>query len=345
MEKYFSSAVCRKGYCSSFNTIYKKDASSRVFILSDGDDTERSVFFKRLVKNFKGYSLSVFNPFYDESPDGIFIKNLNTYILSDGGFNKISPAMPGEWEKYISVADDKSYPLALRREIINLKALENDYYKKASEAMRGAAKARERAHREASSFLDDEKLINFLRRFCPRILRNTEEKGGGTVRLLSSATPLGLHTHWNSIFDYYETTVEISGEHSFAGAVISGILKDYAASRKTPFIMSPSCFSEEIPQFLLFPSLGTAVIMSDASHPLPFSPTQTINSQRFLKEGADGEKIKAFSNIEKKLLDKCVLNLYEGRDCRFKYNDLVKDYSESEKARKSADTLTERLMN
>lgn len=50
MEKYFSSIICRKGYCSAFNTIYKKDVSSRAFILSDGDDTERAVFLKGSLK-------------------------------------------------------------------------------------------------------------------------------------------------------------------------------------------------------------------------------------------------------------------------------------------------------
>lgn len=343
MEKYFSSIICRKGYCSAFNTIYKKDVSSRAFILSDGDDTERAVFFKRLAENLRGYSISVFNPFYDESPDGIFIKNLNTYILSDGGFNRISPVLPGEWERYVSISESKNYPEGLRREVLKYKALENDYYKKACKTLSGASEVKERIHREVSSSLDEEKLINFLHRFCPRILRNAEKDGAGTVRLLSSPTPLGVHTHWDTVFENFETIISVRDETSFVSSVILGIIKDCAVSEKVPFIMSPAYFSSEIPQFLLFPTANTAVVMNDA--PLPFSPTQTVSAQRFLKDGGDSEKIKAFSEIERRLLDKCVLNLYEGRDCRFKYNDLIKDCSYSEKAKNKADELTERLLN
>lgn len=345
MEKYFSSALCRSGYCSAYNAIYKKDASSQVFIINGGDDFERAVFFRRLEKNLRGYSISLFNPFYDESPDGIFIKNLNTYILSDGGYNRISPVLSGEWEKYIEISKSKGYPLALRREILNEKAIENSCYRKACEFLKSAGEAKEKIHAEVSPFLDDEKMINFLRRFCPRTFRDISRGGGGTVRLLSSPTPLGLHTHWDTVFSSCETLISISDETSFISAVMLGIIKDYAQNEKVPFIMSPSHYTGEIPQFLIFPTLSTAVIAEDTSHAPPFRSSTAVGASRFLSGDLPSDKIKALSEIEGRLIDSCIASLYEGREHRFGYNDLIKNYSDLDAAEKSADKLAQRLLS
>lgn len=342
MEKYFSLSLSRRGYCSAYNAIYKKDSNSRVYIVSDGNDIERSAFFNRLTENFRGFNISLFNPFYDDSPDGIFIKNLNTYILSDGGYNRISPVLPGEWEKYISIAPQKNYPSDLRKEILIQKSVENNFYKKACDALRKASEVKERIHEKISPELDDDKLINFLKRFCTRTFRDVSQKGVGTVRLLSSATPLGIHTHWETIFDNCDNIINIIDEAGFVSYVMLGIIKNYAVSEKVPFIMSPAYAIGEIPQFLIFPTLRTAVISEDGAHIPPFSPSRNINAIRFLKSQPD---INAFLDIEKRILDSCVMNLYEGRDVRFKYNDMIKEYSDSEKAKISADKLTEKLMN
>ena len=106
MKKFFSCTIYSNGYLSAYNTIYKKDTNSRVFIIYGGSDFERAIFFQQLIKNFKGYNLSVFNPFYDESPDGLFIENLNTYIISDSGFSHFSPILSGIWEKYYPITKE-----------------------------------------------------------------------------------------------------------------------------------------------------------------------------------------------------------------------------------------------
>ena len=129
MKKFFSCTICSTGYLSAYNTIYKKDTGSRVFIIYGGSDFEKAIFFQQLIKNFKGYNLSVFNPFYDECADGIYIKNLNTYILSDGGYNKIHPILPGIWEKQIDIVKNKSYQNDLIREILIMKSQESNHYR------------------------------------------------------------------------------------------------------------------------------------------------------------------------------------------------------------------------
>lgn len=345
MKKYFSSVLCSTGYCCAYNTIYKKDPSSRVYIINGGDDFERATFFARLIKNLRGYSISLFNPFYDESTDGIYIENLNTYILSDGGYNRIQPILPGIWEKYFSAINEKNYPLDLRREVLTLKAKENNYYKKACEALKSASNVREKIHSEISTHLNDDKLINFINRFCIRNFRGTSNKGTGKIRLLSSVTPLGIHTHYDTLFEATENVVEFNDKSGFAGSVFLGVLKDYALREKIPVIMSPTYFSGDIPQFLIFPNVSLGIAVTDENHKIPFEPAEKVSATRFMDDESifSSEKIQTLISVENKLLENSVLSVYEGRDCRFKYNDLTKGYSDGEEAKQNADNLAEKL--
>lgn len=346
MKKYFGSVLCSKGYLSAYNTIYKKDSTARVFLINGGDDFERAMFFDRLIKNLRGYNITLFNPFYDETADGIYIENLNTYILSDGGYNRISPLLSGGWEKSFSVVSDKNYPLDLRREVLILKAKENNHYKNACETLKNASRVREKIHGEVAESLNDDKLINYINRFCSRYLRNAKNKNDSRIRLLSSFTPLGLHTHYNTLFEHTEKTVEFNDKSGFAGSVFLGVLKDWALREKVPVIISPAYFSNDIPNILIFPTIDLSVIVTDDSHKLPFTPAEKVTATRFLTDENvfELEKINALISVENKLFDNTVLSLYEGRDCRFKYNNLLKGYSNTDEAIENADKLTEKLL-
>ena len=347
MKKYFSSAIYDGGYLSAYNTIYKKNTNSRVFIIHNGSDFERAVFFKQLIKNFKGYNISVFNPFYDESPDGVYIENLDTYIISDSGFSRISPILAGIWEKYYPITKDKNYPLDLRREILVLKAKENNCYKNACEVLKSASHIKEKIHIEFSPFLNDEKVINYVRRFCSRTLKSTNAKGYGTIRLLSSPTPLGIHTHYDTVFESCETVINIDDSFGFVGSIILGIIKDFATSEKIPFIMNPSYFAKDIPQTLIFPNHSLAITVCDENHKLPFEPQEKVTVSRFLTSDSilSSKKVDALLSIENRLLEDCVLHIYEGRDFRFKYNNLCKGYEDSYEVIERADELAQRLTN
>ena len=347
MEKYFSSIICSSGYCSTYNTIYKKDPLATVYIIRDGDDIERATLFNKLTKNLRGYNISLFNPFYDECIDGIYIKNLNTYFLSDGGYNRISPILPEIWEKTVSITSDKTYPKDLLREVLIGKAKENNHYKNACKILNQASIVRERLHNSLSPYLDEEKIVNFIHRLCLREIKRSSEKGCGKIRFLSSPTPLGFHTHYDTIFETCENILNITDEAGFSGAIIMGVIKSYAIKEKMEFVASPSYFSKDFFQFLLFPSLKLAICISDDSHSLPFKSQNEINISRFFTDKSilTSEKIKALLSVESSLLDKAVLSLYEGRDERFKYNNLVKSFSDNEKAEEIADKIITTLLN
>lgn len=346
MKKYFSTAICAKGYLSAYNTAYKNDPTARVFLINGGDDYERAIFFERLVKNLRGYNITLFNPFYDESTDGIYIENLNAYILSDGGYNRISPILSGIWEKPFSVVSNKDYPLDLRREVLTLKAKENNKYKNACETLKKASRIREKIHGEVADFLNDDKLINYINRFCSRYLRSAKKKSHNKIGLLSSFTPLGLHTHYNTLFEHTEKNIEFNDDSGFAGSVFLGVLKDWAFREKVPMIISPAYFSSDIPHIMIFPTIDLSVIVTDKNHPLPFSPAEKISATRFfdVSNALANEKINALVSIENKLFDTAVSSLFEGRDYRFKNNDLVKGYSNTDEAIENADKLCEKLM-
>lgn len=346
MKKYFSSAICNKGYISTYHTIYKNDPSSKVFIANTCDDFERATFFNQLIKNFRGFNLELFNPFFDESPDGIYIENLNTYIISDSGYSKISPMLLGVWEKQINISDNKDYPLDLKREIITLKMKENNFYKKGCEHLKTASKTRERIHETISPYLNDRKVINFISRFCLRNFRDTKESGNGKMQLLTSPTPLGIHTHFDTLFDNIEKVIEIEDSWEFAGSVILGVLKDYAVREKIPFIVCPSYFGGDIPNTIIFPTASICVIVTDENRILPFEPYEKIYATRFLNSEyiECDEKVQSLLSAENTFLDKCVFSLFNGRDTRFKIADLTKGYCDSDVARESANNLYEKLI-
>lgn len=347
MKKYFGSAICSKGYITAYHTIYKNNPSSKIFIAIGCDDFERATFFNQLFKNFRGFNLTVFNPFFDESFDGIYIENLNTYIISDSGYSKISPILLGAWERTVNITSYKEYPLDLRREILALKAKENNCYKKACEQLKIAWKTREKIHEAISPQLNDRKVINFISRFCLRNFKDTEKISNGKVRLLTSPTPLGIHTHFETLFDNLEKIIEIQDTSGFAGSVILGVLRDYAAREKIPFIISPSYYSSAIPDAIIFPSVSIGVILTDKKQDLPFMPYEKISATRFLNSMyiEDDEKLQSLLSAENTFLDKCIFSLFNGRDIRFKVADLTKGYCEAEKAKESADKLTNLLLN
>lgn len=346
MEKYFSSVICSRGYSSAYNTIYKKDPSACVFIIN-GDDYEKSVFFSQMIKYLSGYNITLFNPFYDEGPDGIYIKNLNTYILSDGGYNKINPVLPSIWEKQIDIVKNRSYPVDLLREVLIRTAKENNCYLDACNMLKKASLIKERLHNELSPYLNEYKVVNFIHRFKNKELKLMKIHKKGEVRLLSSPTPLGFHTHYDSIFSQCEKTINIIDETGFTGSIILGVIKNFAVRGKIPIIASPSYYNNEFFQFLIFPTVKTGLCISDKSHILPFEPTETITASRFFTNSdiLNSKNVKILLSIEEKFLEKAIVSIYNGRDERYKYNDLTKGYSEPDKAKECAKKLAEMMMN
>ena len=346
MKKYFSSVICSKGYSCAYNTIYKKDPTAKVYIVN-GDDYEKSVFFSELTKHLSGYNITPFNPFYDESTDGIYIKNLNTYILSDGGYNKIYPVLPGIWEKQINIEENKKYGADLLHEILVHKSKENSHYREACNTLKKASLIKERLHNELSPYLNEDKTVNFIHRFKTKELKSISSRAKGEIRLLSSPTPLGFHTHYETIFDLCEKVINIVDETSFIASIISGVVKSCAVREKIPVIASPSYFNNEFFQFLIFPTIKTGLCITDKSHILPFDPYETVTASRFFTKPdiLNSRNVEILLSVEEKFLEKAILSIYNGREERYKYNDLTKGYSNTEEAVASAQKLAERILN
>lgn len=346
MKRYFSSVLCSRGYCCAYNTIYKKDPTAKIYIIN-GDDFERATFFAQLIKCFSGYNITLFNPFYDDATDGIYIENLNIYILSDGGYNKISPVLPSIWEKYVNAVKNKNYPKDLLREVLIHKTHENNHYRDACNTLRKASVVKERLHKELSENLDEDRIVHLVHRIFLRELKHISKREKSEIRLLSSPTPLGFHTHYDTIFDICDKVINIVDETGFAGSIILGIIKNHALRERIGMIASPAYFNNDFFQFLIFPSVKLALCVSDNSHILPFEATETVAVSNFMTDTSvlNSKKIEALLSVETKFLEKAILQIYEGRDERFKYNNMVNGYSNPDEATENAKKLAEKLQN
>ncbi len=346
VKKYFSSAVCSKGILSAYSTIYKNDISARVYILNGGDDFERATFFSRLTENLSGYNITLFNPFYDESADGIYIENTNTYVISNSDYGKVSQALPEIWEKSVAVFNRKDYPKDLIGELIVQKSQERIYYKNACKELKKASVVKERLHSELSPYLNEQKITNYIHRFCRKEFKISRKSIIADIRLLSSPTPLGLHTHYDTIFCICDKVVNIIDETGFASSVILGVIKNCAVREKVKVIASPMYFGADFWGFLIFPDLKLGVCVSESEKCLPFNADETVYASQFFNNHTvlNSEKVKMLLSVENKFLDKAVLSLYEGRDIRFRYNSLISGLSNGEQARDSADKFAEMLL-
>jgi hypothetical protein len=98
---------------------------------------------------------------------------------------------------------------------------------------------------------------------------------------------------------------------------------------------------------LIFPTIKTGICISDESHILPFEPYETVSASQFLTkpDALDSKNVHILLSVEEKFLEKAILSIYEGRDERYKYNNLTKGYSDPEEAILSAKKAAEKLLN
>ncbi|MBQ8767577.1 MAG: hypothetical protein IJZ16_12345, partial [Clostridia bacterium] len=326
-----------------FNKIYKDDPSSKVFIVN-GTDYEKSVFFAEIEKLFHGYNIAVFNPFYDECIDGIFIKNLNTYIISDGGYNKISPILSAQWENQITISQ-KNFDSKLIHQLIVGKQNENNLYRQACGNLKKAGFVKERIHKEISPHLNEDKILALIMKLC-RKFKGKNDNNKSEIKLLSSPTPLGFHTHYDTIFSLCDEFININDDTGFISSIVLGVVKNCAIKKGIQIVGCTQYFNNKIYQFLLFPKLKTGICTTDFCHILPFEASYNVNSTEFIKENKESDKkVKTLLSVEEKFLKKAILSLYAGREERFKYNDLIKGYMEPDKAQECAKQLAERILN
>ena len=89
----------------------------------------------------------------------------------------------------------------LKRELSDMGMFASEYKKPIPKYIK------ERIHNELSPFLNEDKIINYIHRFCLRHIKRNEKGNIGKIRFLSSPTPLGFHTHYDTIFEMAENIV------------------------------------------------------------------------------------------------------------------------------------------
>lgn len=344
MEKYYSSVLTSSGLLCNLKILCEKHPESKFYIINDGTDFERAVFFDELIKHFKGYSTVTYCPFYDETPCGIYIKNLDTYILADSPYSRVCPVTPGICENEIVFASSRKITQNEKNQLAKLYSTEKNQYKKAVSLLSLANICKENRNSLLSDYLADDRLINALKRILKK-LPIPSKKGPPIIKFLSAATPLGIHTLWDTVFENFETVIELQDSDAFSSAIIAGIIRDRLLDENEEFILSPDMFHRTVPQMILLPQSSFAIVRSDENHPLPFAPTYRISTEKFtLVPKAVKNKCDLLHEAENSYLENAVSCIYEGRDARRKFNRLLLPYSDVENAKKTAKELFERII-
>ena len=346
MKKYFSCTICSKGFLNAYSTIYKNDPYSKIYIIN-GDDYDRAIFISHLTKSLDADDITVFNPFYDDSPNGIFIEALNTYVLSDDGYNRISPVLSGIWENYVSAAENKCYSANIIREVIYHKKKEDFYYRQACMLLKKASLIKKYIHKMLLNYINEDEIIKFVQKIWEGSTCCSSVNAKAEIRLLSSPTPLGIHTHYDTIFDICDSVYCIDDETGLTSSVIQGVLKGCAIQRRSAIQGSPAYFSKDFYQFLLFPEAKFGICTCDKTHKIPFQPTKRVSAEQFLTNCRvlRSREMSKLLSAEEQLLKKAVLYIYDGRNERFRYNELIREYASPEEARFNAEILLQKLLN
>lgn len=343
MEKYYSSVLTPSGLLCNYKILCEKHPESKFYIIPDGTDFERSVFFEELEKYFKGYNTVTYSAFYDEALNGIYLKSFDTYILADGIYSRVCPVSPSVCENQILLSEKPCISSDEKRQIAEYYSIEKKYYKKAVSFLRYASVCKENRNSLLSDYLVDERMINALKRILKKIPMNVKQ-GKPTVKFLSAVTPLGIHTLWNTVFENFETVIEIEDEPAFSSAIIAGIIRDRLISANEEFALIPDLFHRTIPQMILLPQSRTAIIRTDKAHPLPFAPECRINTEKFtLMPKSVKSKFDLLTQTENAYIENAVSCIYEGGDARRKMNRLLLPYSDAQKAKRKAENLFKKI--
>lgn len=343
MEKYYSSVLTATGLLCNFKIMCEKHPESKFYIIPNGTDFEKYVFFDELTKHFNGWSTAVYYPFYDDSPNGIYIKNLDTYILADSVYSRVCPVSPIICENQVNLANPVKISQDTKQRIAEFYSAEKKEYKKAVSLLSLANVCKENRNSLLSDYLADDRLINALKRILKKLPLNVR-KGNPQIKFLSAVTPLGLHTLWSTVFENFETVIELEDEVAFSSAVIAGIVRDRLLDENEEFILIPDMFHRTIPQMILLPQSSFALVRSDENHPMPFSPSQRINTEKFTLLPKDiKNRCSLLLEAENTYIENAVSCIYEGRDARRKMNKLLFPYSDAENAKKTAKELFDKI--
>ncbi len=339
MEKYYSSVLTPSGLLCYFKVLCAKHPKAKFYIINDGTDFERAIFFDELNKKLRGFNLTQFFPFFDEALNGIYIKNLDTFILADSVFSKACPLSLGLCEKAISLSRPIKITSSEKTEISKHFLEEKNNYQKAVSLLRLASCCKENRNALFSDYLSDDRAINAIGRILKKIPLGVK-KGKPEVKFYSALTPLGIHTQWDTIFRNFDTVIELQDNDAFSSAIIIGVIRDRLISGHEEFTLSPSLFHRTIPQIITIPQSGVAIIRADENHILPFAPTHRINTEKFVSlPKAVKNKAELLKEAENNYLENAVTCIYEGFDNRQKRNKILLPYCNIQNAKETAENI------
>ncbi len=330
---FFFGANNKAGYCSLYNTLYDPYIEGKHLILKGGPGTGKSTLMKKVAEKAERKGYFVERGYCSADPDSldiVLVPEINFSICDGTAPHTFDPKMPGVSEHIIDlgVAWDRKYLNSHIEEIGKLMKENSLQHKKTVEFLRVACAVEAESTAICADFIDEEKLMRYVKRLANRIIPEKKDDGKGRVykRFLSAVSPDGIDVKYETIVALSEKIVTIEDEFSAVSPFIAEYISNYAVENGYDVYQ---CFCPLFPnmkiEHIIIPQLKTAIFTQNSYHYSIDDGERSIHVSRFYdKESfkANREKLNLQKKAKRELVDEAVRKLAIAKDI----HDQLEDY-------------------
>lgn len=330
---FYFGANNKAGYCSLYNSLYDPYIDGKHFILKGGPGTGKSTLMKRVAEKAERNGYYVERGFCSADPnslDVVLVPEINFSICDGTAPHTLDPKMPGVSEHIVDlgVAWDRGYLASHIDEIGRLMKENALQHKKTVEFLRVAAAIEAESTAICADFIDEEKLMRYVKRLAGRIFseRSGDEKGRIHKRLLSAVSPEGVDVKYETVVALSEKIITIEDEFSVVSPFICEYISNSAAEKGFDVY---KCFCPLFPgmkaEHIIIPQLKTAIFTQNSYHYSIDDGERLVHATRFFDKelyNANKEKLTLQKRAKRELVDEAVKRLSIAKDI----HDCLEDY-------------------
>ncbi len=317
---FFMGANCKTGYCSLFNSLYDPRDNGTHFLLKGGPGSGKSTLMKRVAEKLEKEGYFVERGYCSADPaslDVVLAPEINFSVLDATAPHTFDPTLPGVTEHIVDLgaAFNTEYLNSHRDEIAQLVYDNKALHKKCADYMWVASRFSLEYSQLAESFVNKDKLINYMKRLAKRTIPPKNANGRGKInkRFLSAVSPDGILVQYETIVALAEKLVTIEDRYSAVSQHIMRYIAEYAAVNGYDVY---ECFCPYFPttkiEHIIIPELKICYFSENSFHRSLAFDEKIVHTSRFFENGAVGEakeKLVYFKRAEKDLTDEAVKKL------------------------------------
>lgn len=322
---FFFGANNKNGYCSLYNSLYSPYEEGKHLLLKGGPGTGKSTLMKKVAEKLEKKGYFVERGYCSADPgslDIVLAPEINFSILDATAPHTFDPKMPGVSEHIVDlgVAWDRNY---LKSHIYEIGELIKDntlQHKKAVDFTGVAARIEQESAAICAGFIDEDKLLRYVKRLAARIIPERKGVPEGKVkkRFLSAVSPDGIAVQYDTVVALSEKIITVEDEFSAVSPYIAEYISAYAVNNGYDVYQ---CFCPLFPKYkiehIIIPELKTAVFTENAYHYSIDDGEKTVHASRFYDKTAfkgNKEKLNLQKKAKKELIDEAVKKLSIAKD-------------------------------